>query len=580
VGGVKGLQAGDPPRIGSYLLLGRLGAGGMGRVYLARSPGGRLVAVKVIRAELAEDPGFRARFAREVAAARRVGGLFTAPVVDADPQAPLAWLVTGYISGPSLAQEVTDHGPLPVASVLALSAGLAEGLAAVHAAGVVHRDLKPSNVLLAEDGPRVIDFGIAQAADMTYLTGTGVVVGSPGFMSPEQAEGREVGLASDMFSLGAVLAFAATGESPFGTGNATALLYRVVHSRPRLEQVPDQVRPFIEQCLAKEPSGRPSAEQFLAELIVSHPAAANLTNWLPAVIQHTPPEQQVAASQAHGPSAAAPAHSATEIASVDIPSPAAAQPAPRSTPLGTEAATVTAARRHAAFTAGPAGRLASQAITPDSAEEAVKTPDGLSSGDPDPSEVPQESLEKVYGAPHPMPVAEVSRASEAQAQIGLKVLGWRSVSISLLIVFTLLVALITYRVMHSGKERALGPGNYRVDRIITVDYGMLVKLADVQVSQDGLAVFDVSITNDNSQNAIGPACGGPVGDSLASTLILYNGQLVHDIDDACPSNGFDVQAPGQTINRYVTFPNNPGLTKPFTARFYGLPTLSRVEISR
>jgi serine/threonine protein kinase len=577
---VKDLQAGDPRRIGPYLLLGRLGSGGMGRVYQARSPGGWLVAVKVIRAELAEDPGFRARFAREVAAARRVGGLFTAPVVDADPQAPLPWLVTAYISGPSLAQAVTDHGPLPLASVLALSAGLAEGLAAVHAAGVVHRDLKPSNVLLAEDGPRVIDFGIAQAADMTYLTGTGAVVGSPGFMSPEQAEGREVGLASDMFSLGAVLAFAATGESPFGTGNATALLYRVVHCRPRLEQLPDQVRPFIEQCLAKEPSGRPSAEQFLAELIVSHPAAANLTNWLPGVIQHTPPDQQVATSQEDEPSAAAPVHSATEIAPADLPSPAAAQPAPSSAPLGAEAATVTAAHRHAAFIAGSAGRLAGQAITPASAEEAVKTPDGLSRGDPGPSEAPQESLEKVYDAPHPMPVAEASKASEPPAQIGLKVPGWRGVSISVLIVLMLLVVLITFRVMHGGKQSALGPGNYEVGRVITVDYGMLVKLASIQVSQSGLAVFDVTITNENSQNAAGSVCGGPVGGPLASTLMLYNGRLIHDIDDTCPVAGVDVEAPGQTINRYVTFPNNPGLTKPFMAKFYGLPTLSRVEISQ
>ncbi len=156
------LRAGDPPQVGPYLLLGRLGAGGMGRVFLGRSPGGRLVAVKVIRAELAEDPGFRARFAREVAAARRVSGVFTAAVVDADPTAPLPWLVTGFVNGLSLAEAVDEHGALPVASVLALAAGLAEGLGAVHAAGVVHRDLKPSNVLLAADGPRVIDFGISQ----------------------------------------------------------------------------------------------------------------------------------------------------------------------------------------------------------------------------------------------------------------------------------------------------------------------------------------------------------------------------------------------------------------------------------
>ena len=276
------LQAGDPPQIGPYLLLGRLGAGGMGQVFLGRSPGGRLVAVKVIRAELAGDPGFRARFAREVAAARKVSGVFTAAVVDADPAAPLPWLVTGFVSGPSLAEAVGEHGALPVATVLALAAGLAEGLGAVHAAGVVHRDLKPSNVLLAADGPRVIDFGISRAVDATQMTQTGVVIGSPAFMSPEQAEGGAVGPASDVFSLGAVLVFAATGEGPFGPGAPTALMYRVVHGTPRLDRLPGPVRPLAERCLAKDPGQRPTAAQFLAELTAAHPSAADLTDWLPA----------------------------------------------------------------------------------------------------------------------------------------------------------------------------------------------------------------------------------------------------------------------------------------------------------
>src|ERR1019366_4678226 len=211
------LQPGDPRKVGPYWLVGRLGSGGMGRVFLARSPGGRQVAVKVVRAELAEQADFRIRFAREVAAARTVSGLFTAPVVDADLDGPVPWLATAYVAGPSLADAVTNHGPLPVTSVLALAAGLAEGLGAIHAAGIVHRDLKPSNVLLAEDGPRIIDFGISRAAQASMLTGTGLVVGSPGFMSPEQAEGGDIGLPSDVFSLGAVLTFAATGEGPFGT---------------------------------------------------------------------------------------------------------------------------------------------------------------------------------------------------------------------------------------------------------------------------------------------------------------------------------------------------------------------------
>jgi len=237
----------------------------MGRVFLGLSAGGRRVAVKVIRPELAADSQFRVRFRREVAAARMVNGLFTALVVDADVDDVAPWLATAYVAGPSLAQAVRDHGPLPVDSVLALAAGLAEGLAAIHAVGVVHRDLKPSNVLLAEDGPRVIDFGISLAAEATSLTNAGFVVGSPGFMSPEQAQDGCVGPPSDMFSLGTILAFAATGEGPFGGGTTAALIYRIVHSSPELGRLPSQIRPLVEHCLAKDPSQRPTAADFLAE---------------------------------------------------------------------------------------------------------------------------------------------------------------------------------------------------------------------------------------------------------------------------------------------------------------------------
>ena len=212
------LQSEDPRQIGPYWLERRLGSGGMGRVYLGRSPGGRQVAIKVIRPDLAEDADFRARFAREVSAARKVSGIFTASVVDADLEGPVPWLATSYIAGPSLADAVATRGPMPESFVLRLAAGLAEGLSAIHAAGVVHRDLKPSNVLLADDGPRLIDFGISRSMEASALTQTGTVVGSPGFMSPEQTQGREVGPPSDIFSLGAVLTFAATGEGPFGQG--------------------------------------------------------------------------------------------------------------------------------------------------------------------------------------------------------------------------------------------------------------------------------------------------------------------------------------------------------------------------
>ena len=275
------LQPGDPQRIGPYVLLGRLGSGGMGRVYLARSPGGRMVAVKVIRANLAEDAGFRARFAREVSAARKVGGLFTAAVVDADVDGAVPWLVTAYVPGTSLSDAVERQGPLPEASVLALAAGLAEGLIAIHAAGVIHRDLKPSNVLLATDGPRIIDFGISSAAGATALTGTGFMIGSPGFMSPEQAEGLTVGPSSDIFSLAGVLIYAARGEGPFGSGDTAALLYRVVHGKPNMDGVPDHLRPLIKRSLARDPKRRPGATEFLSELSAAYPSAADLSNWLP-----------------------------------------------------------------------------------------------------------------------------------------------------------------------------------------------------------------------------------------------------------------------------------------------------------
>ena len=284
----------------------------MGRVYLGRSPGGRLIAIKLIRPELADNADFRRRFAREVTAAKTVGGMYTATVVDADPEATAPWLVTAYIDGSSLADVVATHGPLPADSVLQLAAALAEGLCAIHAAGLVHRDLKPTNVLLAGDGPRIIDFGISRAMDATGMTMTGLVVGSPGFMSPEQAEGREVGAPSDVFSLGALLAFSATGEGPFGEGSTPALIYRVVHGAPDTSRLPEQVRPLIERCLSKDPQQRPTSEQILDELGGAQPSA----DWLPwPVAGATPggglPPEIAGLSAARGISMPTPTESAT-----------------------------------------------------------------------------------------------------------------------------------------------------------------------------------------------------------------------------------------------------------------------------
>lgn len=289
---VQALRAGDPERIGPYRVVARLGAGGMGRVYLARSKGGRAVAVKVVRPELAEDREFRQRFAREVAAARRVNGVFTAGVVDADARADPPWLATAYVPGVSLDAAVARHGAWEGGPVTTLAAGLAEALEAIHAAGLVHRDLKPSNVLLAADGPRVIDFGISTATGASSITRTGVMIGTPGFMSPEQLTGDPVGPASDVFALGAVLAFTASGTGPFGTGSAQGLMYRIVHGEPGLDEVPDPLRALVGRCLAKRPEERPGVDELLGELTDAAGAARTTllftsAAWLPPAVATT-----------------------------------------------------------------------------------------------------------------------------------------------------------------------------------------------------------------------------------------------------------------------------------------------------
>ncbi|MDQ0762858.1 outer membrane protein assembly factor BamB family protein [Streptomyces canus] len=329
----EALEAGDPRQVGRYRIVARLGAGGMGRVYLGRSPGGRFVAVKVVRPELAEDAGFRRRFAREVAAARRVNGAFTAGVVDADPDGSPAWLATVYVPGVPLGDAVAAHGPWPQAEVFALGAGLAEALEAIHAADVVHRDLKPSNILLAADGPRVIDFGISVAGEASALTRTGTVVGTPGFMSPEQLTGKRVGPASDVFALGAVLAFTATGSGPFGTGSAHALSFRVVYEEPDLHQLPPVLRTLVASCLAKEPDRRPTVTTLLHELAdtsggrpavppASTPTASTRTvtepGWLPEPV----------AATVHSRTAAVPPPPAPPPASPETSEPPPTEPVP------------------------------------------------------------------------------------------------------------------------------------------------------------------------------------------------------------------------------------------------------------
>ncbi|MFD5841122.1 serine/threonine-protein kinase [Streptomyces chartreusis] len=272
----------EPTVVGPYRLLGRLGSGGMGRVYLGRSAGGRTVAVKIVHPHFALDEEFRARFRREVEAARRVGGAWTAPVLDADPEAPVPWVATAYAAGPSLTSAVADSGALPPHSVRALGAGLAEALAAVHELGLVHRDVKPSNVLLTLDGPLLIDFGIARAMDGTAsLTSTGVSIGSPGYMSPEQILGKAATGAADVFSLGAVLAYAATGEPPFSGDSSAALLYKVVHEEPELDALDDELRELVAACLVKEPGARPAPVEVARRLAPQGAARLVAGGWLP-----------------------------------------------------------------------------------------------------------------------------------------------------------------------------------------------------------------------------------------------------------------------------------------------------------
>ncbi|MFF8094551.1 serine/threonine-protein kinase [Streptomyces sp. NPDC016675] len=279
---MRPLEVDEPTVVGPYRLLGRLGSGGMGRVYLGRSSGGRTVAVKIVHPHFALDEEFRARFRREVAAARRVGGAWTAPVLDADPEARVPWVATAYAAGPSLTAAVADGGPLPARSVRALGAGLGEALAAVHELGLVHRDVKPSNVLLTLDGPLLIDFGIARATGGTAsLTSTGVSVGSPGYMAPEQILGKGVTGAADVFSLGAVLAYAATGEPPFPGDSSAALLYKVVHEEPRLGALDGELRGLVAACLAKDPAARPAPGEVARRLAPEGAAHLVTGGWLP-----------------------------------------------------------------------------------------------------------------------------------------------------------------------------------------------------------------------------------------------------------------------------------------------------------
>ncbi|MGW6706778.1 serine/threonine-protein kinase [Streptomyces sp. NPDC054956] len=378
------LKADDPAVVGGYRLAAVLGAGGMGKVYLSYTPGGRPIAIKVIRAEFGEDPEFRRRFQQEVRSAQRVQGLYTAPVIDSDTEGPQPWLATAYVPGPSLAHAVARHGGLPSSSVLLLTVGVAEALHVIHGAGIVHRDLKPANVLLASDGPRVIDFGIARAADSTALTSTGVSVGTPAFMAPEQASAGTVTPATDVFALGLIAAFAATGASVYGDGPSHAVLYRIVHEDPDLSGLSPELRPVVTRCLSRDPADRPTLGEIIE--LCNEASAVPLRqgeDWLPREVAGsiterlrlpapapTPPPQPPTAAPTPAPTptptptpterspqppaAAAPGYTPTGMAAAPTQA-APAQPAPGTVPpgYGTQAPYSQAPYPQASYPQGP-----------------------------------------------------------------------------------------------------------------------------------------------------------------------------------------------------------------------------------
>jgi WD40 repeat protein len=291
----RSLRSADPAEVGPYRLEAVLGEGGMGRVFLGRTPAGSAVAVKVVHREYAADPAFRKRFEQEVTTAKRVQGIYTAPVVDADIQADEPWLATAYIPGPSLQYAVTEYGPLRVEAALSLVARVAEALQSIHAADVIHRDLKPSNVILTGEGPKVIDFGIARAADVTSITGTGIGPGTPAYMAPEHIDGKTLTPAADVFALGLVANFAATGELAFGGGSALVVIRRIAEHEPNLELCPEPVRAITAACLAKDPKRRPTPAEVIQQC---RRAATPGTNDGDGHISPSPPTPQSVAPTA------------------------------------------------------------------------------------------------------------------------------------------------------------------------------------------------------------------------------------------------------------------------------------------
>ncbi|MFI1398079.1 serine/threonine protein kinase [Streptomyces sp. NPDC020681] len=444
----------DPKNVAGYKLAAKLGAGGMGKVYLSYTPGGRPIAIKVIRPDFAQDAEFRRRFAQEVQSAQRVQGLYTAPVIDADAEAKQPWLATAYVPGPSLADAVSDHGKLPVETVLLLVAGIAEALHVIHGAGIVHRDLKPANVLLASDGPRVIDFGIARAADATSLTSSGVTIGTPSFMAPEQAAGSTVTPATDIFALGQIAAYAATGKAAFGEGTSHGVLYRIVHEEPDLTELPDQLRELVTRCLTKEPEGRPSVAELLtmcqtanAETVLRRPE-----EWLPGAVAAeittraaapappvTPP-----AGQAPAP-LQPPAHPPTQAATQ-----APAQQPPAQSPHYAPTQAAGQAQMHASAPVPPPTTASAPATPPPGFGPAPHNP---TYGYPQAHATPHAHTAPQQVRPvQPYPVQPYQAASGARVPGAPKKNG-RSVGIAVVIAVAVLGAFVGGGIYLSGKDK-------------------------------------------------------------------------------------------------------------------------------
>ncbi|MFK4187821.1 serine/threonine-protein kinase [Streptomyces sparsogenes] len=452
---MEDLGAEDPRWIGEYRLIRRLGAGGMGRVFLAHSPRGRTVAVKLVQTELAQQAEFRRRFKQEVRAAQRVGGEWTAPVLDADTEAATPWVATGYIAGPSLHSIVAESGPLPERSVRILGHGLTKALQSIHGANLIHRDLKPSNVLITIDGPRVIDFGIARALETVtdgILTRSGAVVGSPGFMSPEQVRGERVTPASDIFCLGSVLAFAAIGRQPFGTTDSGvhAVMYRIAQEEPDLQGLPEGLRELVTDCLNKDPAARPTLEQLLERTAEPEGAEDADEPWLPGSLvaqlgRHavqlldaetpagpqpavmpappsTPPATPPSAPPAFPPAKpAVPAPPATPPTATSYPlapaepptPPAPAGPPPRATPPAVPA--VPPAAPPAASPATPPGVPAAPPVAPAAAVQPPAGPPRAAEA-PAAGAVPEPRAENAAAAPAQQPAVQPAVPTPPAAQ--------------------------------------------------------------------------------------------------------------------------------------------------------------------